>query len=134
MLTFLDHLSVHQLSLLAILVVAFGLLVTEWPRNVVVAILIILALAIARVLKPSEALAGFSSEAAMVAAAIFVLSAALHHTGVAETIGGGIGRLAGDSYTRAVAVIMPSVALPSAFTHHLTTTALMLPVMLNLSR
>jgi len=32
-----------------------------------------------------------------------------------------------------VAVIMPSVAMLSAFTHHLTTTALMLPVTLHLS-
>lgn len=134
MLTFLEHLSVQQLSFLAILVVAFGLLVTEWLRNDIVAILIVLALAVTRVLKPSEALAGFSSEAAIVAAAIFVLSAGLHHTGLAETIGGWIGRLAGDSYGRAVAVIMPSVALLSAFTHHLTTTALMLPVTLTLSR
>jgi di/tricarboxylate transporter len=134
MLTFLEHLNLQQLSFFVILFVAFGLLMTEWLRNDVVAILIILALAIARVLKPSEALAGFSSEAAIVAAAIFVLSAGLHHTGLADTIGGWIGRLAGDSDTRAVAVIMPSVALLSAFTHHLTTTALMLPVTLNLSR
>jgi di/tricarboxylate transporter len=134
MLTFLDHLSVPQLSFLAILFVAFGLLMTEWLRNDVVAILIILALAITRVLKPSEALAGFSSEATIVAAAIFVLSAGLHHTGLAEAIGSWIGRLAGDSDTHAVAVIMPSVALLSAFTHHLTTTALMLPVTLTLSR
>jgi di/tricarboxylate transporter len=134
MLTFLELLSVPQLSFLAILLVAFGLLVTEWLRHDIVAVLIILALATARVLKPSEALAGFSSEAAIVAAAIFVLSAGLHHTGLAETIGGWIGHRAGDSYTRAVAVIMPSVALLSAFTHHLTTTALMLPVTLNLAR
>jgi di/tricarboxylate transporter len=134
MLTFLEHLSAQQLSFLAILAVTFGLLVTEWLRNDIVAILIILALAITRVLKPSEALAGFSSEAAIVAAAIFMLSAGLHHTGLAEMIGGWIGRLAGDRYSRAVAVIMPSVALLSAFTHHLTTTALMLPVTLTLSR
>ena len=68
MLTFLEHLSVQQLSFLAILVVAFGLLVTEWLRNDIVAILIVLALAVTRVLKPSEALAGFSSEAAVAAA------------------------------------------------------------------
>jgi Na+/H+ antiporter NhaD/arsenite permease-like protein len=86
------------------------------------------------VLKPSEALAGFSSEAAIVAAAIFVLSAGLHHTGLAETIGGWIGRRAGDRDTGAVAVMMPSVALLSAFTHHLTTTALMRPVTLTLAR
>jgi di/tricarboxylate transporter len=134
MLTFLEHLSLPQLSFLAILFVAFGLLVTEWLRNDVVAILIILGLAITRVLTPAEALAGFSSEAAIVAAAIFVLGAGLHHTGLAETIGGWIGRHAGDSDTRAVAVIMPSVALLSAFTHHLTTTVLMLPVTLTLAR
>src|SRR5215212_3268876 len=33
-----------------------------------------------------------------------------------------------------IAVIMPAVALLSAFTHHLTTTAVMLPVTLNLAR
>jgi di/tricarboxylate transporter len=134
MLTLLELLSVPQLSFLAILLVAFGLLVTEWLRNDIVAVLIILALASARVLKPSEALAGFSSEAAIVAAAIVVLSAGLHHTGLAETIGGWIGRRAGDSHTHALAVIMPSVALLSAFIHHLTTTVLMLPVTLNLTR
>jgi di/tricarboxylate transporter len=132
--TILEPLSVPQLGFLAILLVAFGLLVTEWLRHDIVAVLIILALATTRVLTPSEALAGFSSEAAIVAAAVFVLSAGLHHTGLAETIGGWIGRRAGDSYTRAVAVIMPSVSLLSAFTHHLTTTALMLPVTLNLAR
>ena len=96
--TFLEPLRVPQLSFLAILLVAFGLLVTEWLRHDMVAVLIILALAITRVLKLSEALAGFSSEAAIVAAAIFVLSAGLHHTGLTETVGGWIGHRAGDNY------------------------------------
>src|SRR5207248_10327720 len=80
------------------------------------------------------ALAGFSSEPAIVVAAIFVLRPALHQTGLSDMIGGWIGRLAGSSFSRAVAVIMPSVALLSAFTHHVTTTAVMLPVTLNLCR
>jgi di/tricarboxylate transporter len=132
--TFLEPLSVPQLSFLAILLVAFGLLVTEWLRHDLVAVLIIFALATARVRTPSAALAGFNREAAIVAAAIVVLSAGLHHTGLAETIGGWIGRRAGDRDTRAVAVMMPSVALLSAFTHHLTTTAVRLPVTLTLAR
>src|SRR5207249_6613058 len=37
-------------------------------------------------------------------------------------------------HRRLIAVIMPSVALLSAFTHHLTTTAIMLPVTLQLAR
>jgi hypothetical protein len=33
-----------------------------------------------------------------------------------------IGRWAGNSMSRAIAVIMPAVALMSAFTHHVNTT------------
>jgi di/tricarboxylate transporter len=117
-----------------ILAVAFGLLTTERIRSDIVAVLIILALAVSGLLKPAEALAGFGSEPAIVVAAIFVLSGALHSTGLSETIGSWIGRLAGSSLPRAIAVIMPAVALLSAFTHHLTTTAIMLPVTLNLAR
>src|SRR5688572_8167483 len=119
---------------LVILVLAFGLLLTEKLRTDVVAILIILSLATTRVLEPKEALEGFSSEPAIVAASIFVLSAGLHVTGLAETVGGLIARWAGASLERSIAVIMTSVAALSAFTHHLTTTAMMLPVALNIAR
>lgn len=124
----------QQLAFFVILVAALGLLLTERLRNDIVALLMILALAVTGILTPDEALSGFSSEPAIVVACIFVMSAAIKQTGLADTIGGWIGRLAGDRYDRAITVIMPSVALLSAFTHHLTTTAVMLPVVLNLSR
>jgi di/tricarboxylate transporter len=123
-----------QLTFFAILVVTCVLLVTEWLRNDVVAVLIVLALAASGLLTPAEALAGFSSEAALVVVSIFVLSAALHQTGLSALIGRWIGRLAGSGLTRANAVIMLSVAALSAFTHHVTTTAVMLPVVLTLGR
>jgi di/tricarboxylate transporter len=128
------NLTSSQLVYLVVVVAAFGLLVTERLRNDVVAVLIVLALAAGRVLGPRDALSGFSSEPAIVVAAIFVLSAAVHHTGLSESLGAWIGRLAGGGYTRAVGVLMSSVALLSAFTHHVTTTAVMLPVTLKLSR
>src|SRR5215510_13027399 len=127
-------LSAQQISFLVILIVASLLLVTERMRNDVVAVLIVLALAITRVLSPSEALSGFGSEPALVVVTIFVMSAAFHQTGLAERIGDKIGVLAGKGYTRIITVVMGSVALLSAFTHHVTTTALMLPVTLSLSR
>ena len=130
----LGNLTAPQLYFLAVLIIAFTLFLTEWIRNDVVALLIVLALYVTGILKPTEALSGFSSEPAIVVAAIFVLSAALHHTGLSDTLGAWIGRLAGSSYTGAIAVIMPSVALLSAFTHHVSTTAVMLPVTLDLSR
>jgi di/tricarboxylate transporter len=128
------QLSASQIAFFVILGAAFTLLITERLRNDVVAVLIVLALAVTGILKPAEALSGFSSEPAIVVAAIFVMSGALHRTGLADILGSWIGKLAGAGYTRAIAVIMPSVAILSAFTHHLTTTAVMLPVTLNLAR
>ena len=123
-----------QIIYLVILAVAVVVLMTERLRNDLVAVLIIVALAVTRTLTPHEAVAGFASEPAIVIAGIFVMAGALHQTGVSETIGTWIGRLAGGSLTRAIAVIMPSVAALSAFTHHVTTTAIMVPVAMNLSR
>ncbi|MGI8423693.1 MAG: SLC13 family permease [Chloroflexota bacterium] len=124
----------QQIIFLVILTVAVAVLMTERLRNDIVGVLIIVALAVTKILKPEQAVAGFASEPAIVIAGIFVMAGALHQTGVSETIGSWIGRLAGGSLTRAIAVIMPSVAALSAFTHHVTTTAIMVPVAANLSR
>src|SRR2546423_7880773 len=126
--------SAPQIFFLLILVAAIVLFVTEWLRTDLVAVMIVIALYATRVLSPQDALSGFSSEPAIVVAGIFVLSGALHATGLSDTIGQWIGRLAGNSLTRAIAVIMPAVAVMSAFTHHVTTTAVMVPVTLDLSR
>src|SRR5438477_10855742 len=101
-------LTPQQEIFFAILIVAFGLLITERLRNDVVAILIVIALSSTHLLSDKEALAGFGSEPAIVVAAIFVLTAGLQLTGVSDTLGDWIGRFAGSSYTRAIAVIMPS--------------------------
>jgi di/tricarboxylate transporter len=127
-------LNPQQILFLLILIAAIVLFVTEWIRADIVAVLIVVALYIARVLEPKDALSGFSSEPAIVIAGVFVLSASLHATGLSDTIGSWIGRLAGNSLTRAIAVVMPSVALLSAFTHHVTTTAMMVPVTLDVAR
>ena len=126
-------LTTQQIIFFVILLGAFWLLFTEWLKNDVVAILVILTLALTQLLKPAEALSGFGSEPAIIVASIFVLSEALHQTGISEAIGGWIGRLAGSGYSRIIAVLMLAVAALSAFTHHVTTTAMMLPVTLNLA-
>ena len=127
-------LNPQQVFFLLILTAAIVLFITEWIRADLVAVMIVVSLYVTRVLDPRDALSGFSSEPAIVVAAIFVLSAAMHATGLSDTMGSWIGRLAGKSLTRAIAVIMPSVALLSAFTHHVTTTAMMVPVTLDLAR
>jgi di/tricarboxylate transporter len=124
----------NQLILFAILIGSIVLLFAEWIRLDLTAILIILALSVSGVLAAEQALSGFSSEPAIILASIFVLSGALYHTGLSEQMGNWIKDLAGKSFTRTIGVVMPSVALLSAFTHHVTITAIMLPAMLKLSR
>jgi di/tricarboxylate transporter len=130
----IGDLEPQHIAYLAILLVSFVLLATERIRNDVVAVLIILSLVATRLLPPHEALSGFSSEPAIVVVSVLILSAALHATGVSEVLGHWVGRLATGGYARAVAVLMSAVSALSAFTHHVTMTAVMLPVTLDLAR
>jgi di/tricarboxylate transporter len=130
----LNGIELDQIYLFVILVGAIVLLFTEWIRIDLTAILIIVMLGLTGVLPPEGALSGFSSEPAILLAAVFVLNGAMFHTGLSERLGNWIKQLAGRSLERAIGVVMPSVALLSAFTHHVTITGLMLPPMLKLAR
>lgn len=123
-----------QLLFLLILAGGLYLFVSERLRVDVTAMLILLALVLTRVLKPDQALSGFASEPAIIVAAVFVISGGLAATGVTERLGLWIGRMAGRSEARAVAVVMPAVAALSAFTHHVMVTAMMLPLLLRHAR
>jgi len=126
--------ELNQIYLFFILTGSVVLLFTEWIRIDLTAILIIVMLSMTGVLKAEDAVSGFSSEPAILLASVFVLNGALYHTGLSERLGNLIKQLAGKSLERAIAVVMPSVALLSAFTHHVTITGLMLPPLLKLSR
>jgi di/tricarboxylate transporter len=123
-----------QIVFLLILGAALVLLVTEWIRLDLTAVLVVVALAASGLLSPADALSGFSSDPAILLVSMFVLSGGLSQTGLAGRLGGWIGKLSGDSVWRAVLVMMPCVALMAAFSHHLMVTALMLPVILALNR
>src|SRR5207253_183948 len=130
---YVPQVSTEQALFMAILVVAIGLLITERLRPDLVAVLIILALAYSRLLSTDDALSGLKSEPAVVIASMFVLSAGLQTTGLSEFAGRWIGALAGTNLARMLAVLMPTVALASAFTHHVTITAVMLPITLSMA-
>lgn len=126
--------ALSQLLFLLILAGGLYLFVSERLRVDVTAMLILLALVLTRVLKPDQALSGFASEPAIIVAAVFVISGGLAATGVTERLGLWIGRMAGGSEARAVAVVMPAVAALSAFTHHVMVTAMMMPLLLRHAR
>ena len=110
------------------------LFISEKLRVDVTAMLILLALVLTGVLDTKQALSGFSSEPAIIVAAVFVISGGLAATGISERLGQWIGRAAGRREWRTIAVVMPAVSLLAAFTHHVMVTAMMLPLLLRHAR
>lgn len=124
----------NQILFLFILAGALFLFVSEKLSVDLIGLLIILSLAITGILDVKQAFAGFSSEPALIVAAVFVLSAGLTATGVTDFVGGAVARMAGQNQWLANAVVMFTVAFLSAFTHHLMVTAMMLPIVMRICR
>lgn len=127
-------LNASQATFLLILLSALVLFIRGRPRIDVTAMLVLLALTFTGLLEPRQALAGFTSEPAIIVASVFVMAAALSATGVTERIGHWISTAAGRSETRAILVLMPAVAVLAAFSHHLMVTAMMLPIVMRFAR
>lgn len=126
--------ELQQILFLVILAGTLALFISEKLRVDVVAMLALLALTLTGILGPKDALSGFSSEPAIIVAAVFVLSAGLSATGITDRIGSAIARAAGGSEWRTIAVVMPATAAMAAFSHHLMVTAMMLPMLMRLAR
>ncbi len=124
----------QQIVFLVILAAALVLFVSGKLRVDVTAMLVLMALVLTGILDGKQALSGFSSEPAIIVAAVFILSAGLSATGITDRMGSAIGKAAGGSEWRAIAITIPAVAALSAFSHHLMVTAMMLPIMLRLAR
>ena len=106
------HLDPHLWPPLAFgLILAGGLylFITEKVRIDVTAMLILLALVLTGVLSDKQALSGFSSEPAIIVAAVFVISGALGATGISEKLGRWVERASGNHEWRTIAVVMPMV-------------------------
>jgi di/tricarboxylate transporter len=119
---------------LGILLVAIILFVTERFRVDVVALLVLSSLVVTGLVSPTEAVAGFANPAVVTVWAIFILSGALDRTGVATLLGQNVLRLAGQSETRLIMVLMLTSGLLSAFMNNIGVAAMFLPVTLDISR
>ncbi len=119
---------------LAILGGAVILFVTEWLRIDLVALLVLAALALTGLVTPDEAISGFSNPAVVTVWAIFILSGGLSRTGAANILGKQVMRLAGEGEARLVLVIMLTAGSMSAFMNNVGVVALLLPVVLDISR
>ena len=118
---------------LGILSIAIVLFITEWLRVDVVAIGVMVALMLSRLLTPEEALAGFSNPAVLTIASLFIIGGAIMQTGLAGAIGRRILIIAGTDPGRLTLIIMVAVALLSAFMSDAGTVAVLLPAIISLA-
>lgn len=121
-------------TVLAILLIAIVLFISEMIRMDLVALLVLGALAITGLVTPAEALSGFSSPAVVTVWAVFIISGGLAQTGVASVIGRQITRIGGTSELRLVAAIMFIGGGMSAFMNNVAVAALLLPVVMDIAR
>jgi di/tricarboxylate transporter len=119
---------------LAIVVAAIIMFVTERIRVDVVALMVLVGLALTGLVSPAEALSGFANLAVVTVWAVLILSAGLARTGVAGLIGRPVLRLAGGSEARLIALIMLVVGVLSGFMNDIGVAALMLPVVVDIAR
>lgn len=126
--------SEAALITLAFLAVAMILMVTEWLRADLVALLLALSLAIAGIITPQEAFSGFSRSAVITILAVFVLTQGLYRTGVTRRIGGGLYRMTRDRPLRLLLLTMVAGAGLSLFMNNLAAVALLMPAVMDAAR
>jgi len=118
-------------SILVLLVLggAVVLFATEKLPVDVVAVLATIALLLLGLVSIEQALSGFSNEATITVAAMFVLSAGLQHTGALRALGELLGRI--RSPRRFTLAVMATITPVSAFVNNTATVAVWLPLVLS---
>lgn len=117
----------------AIVLITIALFVSERMRLDVTALLALLSLLVLDLVSVKEAVAGFGSPLIMLIAGLFVVSEGLLRTGVAAQVGQWIGRSAQGSEVRLLCVVMPCIALLSAFMSSTGAVAIFIPIMISLA-
>ncbi|MEX2125032.1 MAG: SLC13 family permease [Woeseia sp.] len=119
---------------LAILAAALILFVSDLIRMDLVALLVLGALAVTGLVSADQAFAGFSNSAVITIWAMFILSEGLARTGIADIISRQVLRIAGRRPVAVIMVIMATAAILAAFMNNIGVAALMLPVVVDVSR
>lgn len=116
----------------AILMVTLYLLITEKISVDLIAVGIIVALMVSRVLTPLEAVAGFAHPAVITVGSMFLLSKGLIRTGAVGFIGEKVVLLARGNAKLALLMILLTVAVASAFINNTPVVVLFIPVVMRM--
>ena len=116
----------------AILVLTLYLLITEKISVDLIAIGIIVALMVSRVLTPLEAVAGFAHPAVITVGSMFLISKGMIRTGAVGFIGEKLIQFARGNINLALFMILMTVAVASAFINNTPIVVLFIPVIMRM--
>ncbi len=126
--------ALQEIILVAIVLAALALIISNRFRVDVVAILVLLALALSGLVTVDEAISGFSRTAVIVIIGMFVITHALEETGIVQSISGHIRTLGRGSEKRLVVVVMATGALLVLVMNIIAAGAVLLPAVVRVAR
>jgi len=125
--------TTDQMTVLAILAVAFGLFAYGRWRYDLVAMVALLVLVVIGIVPVVEAFVGFGHPAIITVAAMLIISKALERSGIVDVLSSQIGGVCGGALSTTV-MLTCVVTVLSAFMNNVGALALMLPVALTIAR
>lgn len=122
-----------MLVTIIILVLSAVFFVNGKIRSDIVALCALVALLLFQILKPDEALSGFSNSVVIMMVGLFVVGGAILQTGLAKMISSRLLKLAGKSEMKLFLLVMLATSFIGAFVSNTGTVALMLPIVVSLA-
>ncbi len=120
-------------TVLVLLLVALVLFGTERIPIDIVAIMLVVCLVVTRTLAPADAFAGFGNDVIITIAGLFIMTGGLVKTGVVDTVGRRLHRIAGGNEFKLTVLIMFVAAACASVMKNTTTTAMFIPVVLGIA-
>ena len=118
----------------AVLLITLVLFFTEIIPIEITALSAVGLLIVTQVLSPTEALGGFSKPAPITVAAMLILGHGLIRTGVVFKLGNSLSKVGGSSEGQLLSIIIPMIAIFSAFISNTAAVAIFLPMILGIAR
>ena len=125
--------TIEIIIILITLAAAVVLFITEYISVDLAALCVMVVLLLTGILTAEEGLAGFSNEATITIAAMFIISAGLFNTGLVSYIGRKVVKLFHRNFVVAITATMIIVAVISAFINNTPVVAIFLPILLQVS-
>lgn len=122
-----------QIILLLLMGATIIVFITQIIRPDLAALLLLVALGATQLLTPQQTFSGFGRSAVITILALFILTNALHRTGVTRHLGAGLLRLAGGGQTRLAIVVMLASSFLSLFMNNIAAAAVILPAVMGLT-